>query len=172
MGHAPGRGSEQLIADAEHLAARSREHEQRLSSVVASLEAEGTLPVSSADSRIAAKAASRLDSGTAIPSPADLLALVRDLYVVAREQREHIESLVTGMLGDSTVADPGHIRVLVVDDSEDNRELAATILEAAGFHVITACNGLEGVVAAHCEQPAVVLMDVTMPVSTESKPRA
>ena len=29
---------------------------------------------------------------------------------------------------------------------------------------ITACNGLEGVVAAHCEHPSVVLMDVTMPV--------
>jgi len=164
MGHTPDRGSEHRIADAEHLLARSREHEQRLSSVVRSLEAEGTLPVSSTDSRIGAKAASRLDSGTAIPSSADLLALVRDLYVAAREQRERIESLVAGILGDSTVGAPGHVRVLVVDDSEDNRELAAAVLEAAGFHVITACNGLEGVVAAHCEHPSVVLMDVTMPV--------
>ena len=68
------------------------------------------------------------------------------------------------MLGDSAVRDAHHARVLIVDDSEDCRELAAAVLEAAGFHVIIARNGLEGVVAAHCEHPAVVVMDVTMPV--------
>jgi Response regulator containing a CheY-like receiver domain and an HD-GYP domain len=94
----------------------------------------------------------------------DLLAFVRDLSVAAREQGQRIESLLASMLGDSAVRAPRLARVLVVDDSEDNRELAAAVLEAAGFHVITACNGLEGVVAARCEHPSVVLMDVTMPV--------
>ena len=163
MGHTPDRGSEHLIADAEHLLARSREHEQRLWRLVAALEAEGTPPVST-DPRIGATPPSRPDSGAAIPSPADLLAFVRDLSVAAREQRQRIESLLASMLGDSAVRAPRLVRVLVVDDSADNRELAAAILEAAGFHVITACNGLEGVVAAHCEHPSVVLMDVMMPV--------
>lgn len=55
-------------------------------------------------------------------------------------------------------------RVLVVDDSADTCEMAAMVLEDAGFHVITAANGLEGVLAAHTASPAVVLMDITMPV--------
>jgi CheY-like chemotaxis protein len=53
---------------------------------------------------------------------------------------------------------------LIVDDAEDNRELAATVLEHSGFHAVTAANGLEGVIAAHCLRPVAVLMDVTMPV--------
>lgn len=163
MGHTPDRYSEHLIADAEQLLARSREHEQRLWRLVAVLEAEGTVPVST-DSRMRATPPSGLDSGAATPSSADLLACIRELSVGAREQRQRIESLLASMPGDSAVRAPRLVRVLVVDDSADNRELAVAVLEAAGFQVITACNGLEGVVAAHCEHPSVVLMDVMMPV--------
>jgi CheY-like chemotaxis protein len=163
MGHTRDRDWEHLIADAEHLLARSREHEQRLWRLVVALEAEGTLPAST-DSRIGAAPPSRLDSGAATPRSADLLAFVRDLSVAAREQRQRLESLVASMPRDCGVPASRLIRVLVVDDSADNRELAVAVLEAAGFHVITACNGLEGVVAAHCEHPSVVLMDVTMPI--------
>jgi CheY-like chemotaxis protein len=145
MGYAPdGQGSDQLIAEAQHLVARSREHEHRLQYLATSLEAQGTR--------------------AAIPSSADLLELVRHLCVAAREQHQRMQRLVTGMLGDSALGDAPRARVLVVDDSDDSRELAAVVLEAAEFHVITARNGLEGVVAAHSEHPAVVLMDVTMPV--------
>ena len=132
---------EQLLAEAQHLVAQARAHERQLWSLVTSLEADGA-PARSAD----------------------LLTLIRELCVSAREQRQRIESLVTGMLGDSAVRDAHHARVLIVDDSEDFRELAAAVLEAAGFHVIIARDGLEAVVAAHCEHPAVVVMDVTMPV--------
>jgi two-component system cell cycle response regulator DivK len=54
--------------------------------------------------------------------------------------------------------------VLVVDDYTDNRELAATVLRLAGFVVHTAANGLEGLFAAYDVRPAVIVMDVTMPV--------
>jgi CheY-like chemotaxis protein len=151
-------------ADARQAVARSREHEQKLRSLVTALEAHGPATVWPTPSRVGPPAASHLDSGTAIASSADLLAFVRGLCLAAGEQRQRIESLVAGMRGGSVIRNTGRVRVLVVDDSDDNRELATTVLEAAGFHVITACNGLEGVVAAHCERPAVVLMDVTMPV--------
>ena len=55
-------------------------------------------------------------------------------------------------------------RLLIVDDSDTNRELTSAILEDAGFEVLTATNGLEGVIAAHYARPSVILMDLTMPV--------
>jgi CheY-like chemotaxis protein len=54
--------------------------------------------------------------------------------------------------------------VLVVDDYQDSREFMSSVLHNAGFIVRTACNGLEAVIAAHEMQPAVIVMDVLMPV--------
>jgi len=54
--------------------------------------------------------------------------------------------------------------VLVVDDVEDVRELIASVLRDAGFVVGTAVNGLEALIAAYEMQPAVIVMDMTMPV--------
>ena len=159
--------AEQLLADAQRLVARSQEHEQSLSRLVSSLEDDGDLPLWSSQSLGAGTAALHLETAatrTTIPSSADLLTVVRHLCVAAREQHARTETFVARMLGDVVVRAPYRVRVLVVDDSDDNRELAETVLEAAGFDVITARNGLEGVVAAHCEHPAIVLMDVTMPI--------
>ncbi len=54
-------------------------------------------------------------------------------------------------------------RVLVVEDSVGVRELQRTILESAGYDVLTAVDGLDG--AAHLQRPPVdlVLSDVEMP---------
>ncbi|HET7901305.1 MAG TPA: response regulator [Candidatus Nanopelagicales bacterium] len=54
-------------------------------------------------------------------------------------------------------------RVLVVEDSVGVRELQRTILEGAGYEVLTAVDGLDG--AAHLQQAPVdlVLSDVEMP---------
>ena len=53
--------------------------------------------------------------------------------------------------------------VLVVDDNEVNRIVAATMVRTLGFDAVTACDGVEAL--AHCERlhPAVVLMDLDMP---------
>ena len=56
------------------------------------------------------------------------------------------------------------IAVLVVDDYEDSRQWLSVLLENAGFTVRTATNGLEAVIAAYELQPAVIVMDVMMPV--------
>ena len=54
--------------------------------------------------------------------------------------------------------------VLVVDDSGDIRDLIALVLQNAGFVVRTAANGLEALIAAYEMRPAVIVMDVSMPV--------
>lgn len=57
----------------------------------------------------------------------------------------------------------GHA-VLVVDDYQDSREFMSMVLHNAGFIVRTATNGLEAVIAAYEMQPAVIVMDIIMPV--------
>ncbi|CAN5280197.1 response regulator [soil metagenome] len=54
--------------------------------------------------------------------------------------------------------------VLIVDDSEDNRFLYQTILTYAGYGVLEARQGAEGVELAREYHPNLVLMDIHMPV--------
>ena len=54
--------------------------------------------------------------------------------------------------------------VLVVDDYQAVRDVVATVLRGAGFFVRTASNGLEALLTAYEMRPAVIVMDVTMPV--------
>ena len=55
-------------------------------------------------------------------------------------------------------------RVLVVEDEEDLRDIARFTLEGAGFEVIAAVNGVEGVAKSAAERPDLVLMDIQMPL--------
>jgi CheY-like chemotaxis protein len=55
-------------------------------------------------------------------------------------------------------------RVLVVDDSQENRELVKLLLEEAGLLVDEAQNGQAGVAKATAGEFDIVLMDVQMPV--------
>jgi CheY-like chemotaxis protein len=54
--------------------------------------------------------------------------------------------------------------VLIVDDRAENRELCRECLSFAGFHVIEARDGAEGVKLARERLPDVIVMDVAMPV--------
>ena len=54
--------------------------------------------------------------------------------------------------------------VLVVEDQEDNRRILSVYLEYVGFRVVSAVNGAEGVAAARQQRPAVIVMDISMPV--------
>jgi CheY-like chemotaxis protein len=91
----------------------------------------------------------------------------RKLCLNAREQQVAIERLVAGLGADpaETAVDPTRLAVVVVaDDYADSREWLSIVLQGAGFMVRTAKNGLEAVIAAHQLQPAVILMDLGMPV--------
>ena len=53
--------------------------------------------------------------------------------------------------------------VLVVDDEPDVRRYLATILEDAGFAVMTAANGEEALVAIQADPPDLISLDLIMP---------
>ena len=53
--------------------------------------------------------------------------------------------------------------ILVVEDHDDTREMLCTLLRTWGCRVVEACNGLEAVEAASREQPALILMDGSLP---------
>jgi two-component system cell cycle response regulator DivK len=53
--------------------------------------------------------------------------------------------------------------VLIVDDNEKNRKLAAAVLSAAGFETLEAGTGSEGLGLAAERVPDVILMDLRLP---------
>ncbi|NJP05703.1 MAG: response regulator [Chloroflexaceae bacterium] len=55
-------------------------------------------------------------------------------------------------------------RLLVVDDSADNRAWLMALLEPVGFAVRTAANGKEGIALWQTWQPHAIIMDMRMPV--------
>ena len=56
------------------------------------------------------------------------------------------------------------LTILVVDDSRTVIAAFKKVLNQAGFHVISAANGEEGVEKARTHLPDLILMDVVMPV--------
>ncbi|HEX6369918.1 MAG TPA: response regulator [Longimicrobium sp.] len=54
--------------------------------------------------------------------------------------------------------------VLLVEDTPDNRHIYHTILAWAGHTVHEECNGEDALKAVRICRPAVIVMDVTMPV--------
>jgi CheY-like chemotaxis protein len=135
-----GDGFGELAGDADQLAATTAEHERQLTTLANALDASHGMAV---------------------------VATLGQLRVTAREQRRIADSIRARLLGDIPPVDgdaPRRPLVLVVDDSADSRDMAALLLETSGFDAITAGNGLEGVIVAHYTRPAVVIMDVAMPV--------
>src|SRR5689334_12084363 len=53
--------------------------------------------------------------------------------------------------------------VLVADDDMDNRAIAKIVLEAAGYKILVAANGLEVLDLAAKEKPDLILLDLSMP---------
>lgn len=53
--------------------------------------------------------------------------------------------------------------VLLVEDTEDNRQMMRTLLEMSGFRVVEAINGKEAVEVASQVRPQVILMDLSLP---------
>jgi two-component system, cell cycle response regulator DivK len=54
--------------------------------------------------------------------------------------------------------------VLLVEDNEDNLVIYSTILRHSGYNVIEARDGQAGIDAAQREHPAIILMDVSIPL--------
>jgi two-component system cell cycle response regulator DivK len=54
-------------------------------------------------------------------------------------------------------------RILVIEDTEDNRQIVRDLLSSVGYELIEAVDGLEGVAAAEREMPDLILMDIQLP---------
>ena len=55
------------------------------------------------------------------------------------------------------------VTVLVVEDTEDNRQMMKRLLEMSGYHVVEATNGREAVEVARQAKPQIILMDLSLP---------
>ena len=55
-------------------------------------------------------------------------------------------------------------RILIIEDQEDNRAILRDLLMGAGFELIEAMDGEEGVKFAQSQQPDLILMDIQLPL--------
>lgn len=58
---------------------------------------------------------------------------------------------------------PAGARILIVEDDEEQRRVAASGLRAAGYRVLTAGSGNEAVIVTRNDRPDLVLLDVDLP---------
>lgn len=56
------------------------------------------------------------------------------------------------------------MRILIIEDTEDNRTILRDLFRSVGYTVIEATTGEDGVAAAHRERPDLILMDIQLPV--------
>jgi two-component system cell cycle response regulator DivK len=55
-------------------------------------------------------------------------------------------------------------RILVIEDTEDNRRILRDLLSSVGFELIEAGDGESGVAMAAAEKPDLILMDMQLPI--------
>jgi two-component system, cell cycle response regulator DivK len=55
-------------------------------------------------------------------------------------------------------------RILVVEDTEDNRQILRDLLVASGYDLVEAVDGAAGIAMAASEKPDLILMDIQLPV--------
>jgi len=55
-------------------------------------------------------------------------------------------------------------RILVVEDQEDNRRILRDLLTNAGYQLLEASDGEQGIAAAQAHRPGLILMDIQMPI--------
>lgn len=61
-------------------------------------------------------------------------------------------------------SDKSGMKILVVDDDDQNRQMMQLLLGREGYHVDLASNGLEALDAVKYHQYSLVLMDLQMPI--------
>ena len=55
-------------------------------------------------------------------------------------------------------------KILLVEDNEMNRDMLSRRLQKRGYEVVIAVDGEQGVALAHAEAPALIVMDMSLPV--------
>ena len=54
--------------------------------------------------------------------------------------------------------------ILIIEDQDDNRTIMRDLLNTAGYRLIEAVDGEEGVKLAQSERPDLILMDIQLPI--------
>ncbi len=54
-------------------------------------------------------------------------------------------------------------RILVIEDHEDNRRIMRDLLTSAGYELVEAVTGEDGVALAETQHPDLILMDIQLP---------
>jgi len=54
-------------------------------------------------------------------------------------------------------------KLLIVEDNQDNRELAIKVLKNKGYEIIEAVDGEEAIEKAISEKPDLILLDISLP---------
>jgi signal transduction histidine kinase/DNA-binding response OmpR family regulator len=104
-------------------------------------------------------------AGAALQLPADVSSLF-DAVQAALAERGAIQPLLASARGAAAVKQLAGVRILVVDDSPINLEVARRILEQEGAEVTLAADGAAAVARLRAQPQGfdAVLMDVQMPV--------
>ncbi len=55
-------------------------------------------------------------------------------------------------------------KILLVEDNEMNRDMLSRRLERRGYQIVCALDGEQAIALAHTEAPALILMDMSLPV--------
>jgi two-component system cell cycle response regulator DivK len=55
-------------------------------------------------------------------------------------------------------------KILLVEDNEMNRDMLTRRLQRRGFEMVIALDGAQGIALAKSEAPALILMDISLPV--------
>ena len=55
-------------------------------------------------------------------------------------------------------------KILIIEDNEMNRDMLSRRLARRGYEVVVAVDGVEGLSLARAEHPALILMDLSLPV--------
>jgi len=61
------------------------------------------------------------------------------------------------------------VKILYIEDNRENRMLVRAVLEAAGYLIVDAEDGLAGIEAAIREEPALILLTSTCRESTATR---
>jgi len=64
---------------------------------------------------------------------------------------------------DNKIEKSSSLKILVVEDNQDNREMVIKVLKFNGYQVVEAVDGQEAVEKAKTENPDLILLDIYLP---------
>jgi two-component system CheB/CheR fusion protein len=77
--------------------------------------------------------------------------------------RGHVEGRTEDGPENTSFADSTDLKVLIVEDNDDARDMMRMLLESYGYDVVTAADGLSALTSLEVERPDVAFIDIGLP---------